>query len=98
MDQPDDDAERQPLACVAVAAGLRGAGLAAVDRQPDDQPRDRGPTGVVGVEDLGEEQAGGHQGGVEALVEGDPFGGQGGLDHLGVEDVVEGEDIRLAEG
>ena len=32
------------------------------------------------------------------LVEGDPFGGQGDLDHLGVEDVVEGEDLRLAEG
>jgi hypothetical protein len=46
---------------------------------------------VIGVEHLGEEQAEGHQRGVDAFAERDPFLGQSGVDHRGVEDVVERE-------
>ena len=56
-DQARDDPQGEALTCVAVTAGLRRAGLAAVDREPDDQARDRRATGVVGVEHLGEEDA-----------------------------------------
>ena len=69
MDQFDDDPQGEPLASVAVAVGLRRARLAVVDRQPDDQPCDRRTTGVIRVEDLGEEHAEGHQRGVDALLE-----------------------------
>ena len=97
MDQADDDSQGEPLPSVAVAVGLRRARLAAVDRQPDDQPRDRGATRMIGVDDLGEEQAEGHHRRVDALVEADAFGGQRRVDHLGVEEVVEGEDVGFVE-
>src|SRR5947209_4443997 len=61
-DQADDDPQGESPARVAVTAGLRRTRLAPVDRQPDDQPRDGRTTEVVGIEHLGEEQAGGHQG------------------------------------
>lgn len=74
MKQADDDSQGAPLSSVAVAVGLRRARLAAVDHQPDDQPRDGSATRMVGVEDLGEEQAEDHQRRVDALVEADAFG------------------------
>jgi len=97
MHQVDDDSQREPLPSVAVAVGLRRARLAAVDRQPDDQPRDCGATRMVGVEDLGEEQAEGHQRGADSLIEADAFGGQRRVDHLDVEEFVKGEDIGFVE-
>ena len=97
MDQPNDDPQGEPLACVAIAAGLRRARLATVHRQPDDQPRDRRTTRVIGVEHLGEEHAEGHERRVDALLERDACGGQRGVDHLGVEDFVKRQNVRFVE-
>ena len=69
-----------------------------MDGQPDDHARDRGATGVVRVEDLGEESAEGDERGVDGPVVGDPLGGQGVLDHLCVQDLSEGEAPGLVEG
>ena len=96
-DQSDDDPEGQPLPRLAVGAGLRRAGLATIEEDPDDQAGDRRTTGVVGVEDLGEECTEGHERGVDRLVVADPFRVQGVLDHRRVEDVVKGEGLRVAK-
>ena len=56
MDQLNDDLQGEPLACVAIAVGLRRARLAVVHRQPDDQPHNRRTARVIRVQYLGEEQ------------------------------------------
>jgi hypothetical protein len=52
---------------------------------------------VVGVDDLGEEQAEGHQWRADTFMKRDTFGPQRPVDHVGVEDVVKGEDLGIAE-
>ena len=74
------------------------AGLAAVDRQPDDDPGDGRATGVIGVQDLGEEGTEGQERGEDRVVVFDPLRGQGLLDHRLAEDLVEGESLRRIEG
>ncbi len=69
-----------------------------VDGQPDDQPRDRRTTRVVGVEHLGEEQAEGHERCVDAILEFDPLCRQCRPDRVGVEDLVKGKELGLAKG
>ena len=44
------------------------------DREPDDQPRDRRPARMVGVDHLREEQAEGHDRAVDASIEPDLLG------------------------
>ena len=91
------DPQGEPQSRIAVGAGLLRAGLAVVDGHPDDDARDRGATGMVGVEDLREEGAEGHERGVDRLIVADPLAGQGVLDHPGVEDLGEGETRGLLE-
>jgi hypothetical protein len=97
-DQADDDCFGQSQAGLAVAAGVRLAGLAPVDGHPDDQPGDGCPARMVGVDDLGKKERESHQGRVDPLMERDAFGEQRLVDHAGIEDVVEGEDLGIAEG
>ena len=97
-DQAHDDLAGEPQPGIAVGAGLLRAGLAVVDGQPDEHAGDRGAARVVGVEDLREEGAEGHERGVDRLVVGDALGGQGVLDHGGVQDLGEGEALVLLEG
>src|SRR5271165_4888106 len=97
MDQLNDDLQGEPLACVAIAVGLRRARLAVVHHQPDDQPCDCRTTRVIRVQYLGEEHAEGDKRRVDSLLERDACRGQRSVDHLGVEDVVKRENIRFVE-
>ena len=97
MDQANDDFQRKALACIAVARGVRRARLATVKRHPEDQPHDCRATRVIVVEHLREEQAKGHKRRVDAILELDALGGQRRLDHVGVEDLVKGKSVGVAE-
>ena len=97
-DQPDDDSQGEPTPRIAVGAGVLGARLAAVERHPDDHASDRGAAGVVGIQDLGEERAQGHEWGEDRVVVTDALRREGLPDHGLVEDFLEGEAHGIVEG
>ena len=62
-----------------------------------DQPGDGGAAGLVGVEDLAEEDPEGHQRGVDPVVPGRLDLAEGLVEAVGGEDVGEGEAALLEE-
>ena len=84
--QPGQDAQREPLACLAVRAGRRRTGrLAACDEQGA-QASHGGTAGVVRAKDLAQKGPEGEAGRVDATISpAGPFTGEGFANHRGVE-------------
>src|SRR6202022_3615413 len=85
------DALGQTPACLAVGSGVGGARGEFLCDPPSPEACDGGTAGVVGVQDLGEEDPEGDQGGEQAVAEGDLLGTQGLLDQVLVQEVGKGQ-------
>ena len=88
-DQPGQERLGEPLAGLAVAAGVGRAGGQPAGGAPGQEPGDGGEAGVVVAEELGEEEGEGDQGGEDPVAGLAHLLGDDAGDVLGVEDAGE---------
>src|SRR5262245_7376471 len=95
--QASEHALGETLACLAVSTGVGGAGRQPPGSAPGEEPCDGSAAAVVGVEDLGKEDPGGHDRGEESLAEDDLLLVEGLRDLLGRQEIGEGQSRCLGE-
>src|SRR5262249_21389678 len=89
--QPSQDALGQAATGLAVGTRVGGAGRQAAGGAPGQDAGDGGPAGVVGVEDVGQEEPEGDQRRAEAVAAANLLGAAGLLDLRCGEQVGQGE-------